>query len=157
MAGRVSVSIGSSPYLQPSAGLGKNGCIMLPTASHLTSLTHYNYEPCTPPGQTTVPCNNCCPGGLCGAGLGEKANSDCQLSFPKQRAPRMEMENRTLPVEGWVSSPPYRGIGFLTYVLQLFPDYHMRHLCGKDSPSLLHHDTLAIHRASFENATGKYS
>lgn len=61
---RVSVSPGGSSYLQPSAGPGNNTCIRLPRASHLTSLPHYNYEPCNPAGELS-PAGNSCPGGAC--------------------------------------------------------------------------------------------
>lgn len=81
-AARVSVSPGGSSYLQPSAGPVNNTCIGLPRASHLTSLPHYNYEPCNPAGELS-PAGNSRPGGLHGAQAGGKGKR--QLSFPGKK------------------------------------------------------------------------
>lgn len=73
-AARVSVSPGGSSYLQPSAGPRNNTCIGLPRASQLTSLLHYNYEPCNPAGEPS-PAGDGCPGGPGGSSFwGEGGN-----------------------------------------------------------------------------------
>lgn len=76
----VSVSPAGSSYLQPSAGPVNNTCIRLPGASHLTSLPHYNYEPCNPAGEPS-PAGNSRPGGPAGS-LGRGRRGD--VSFPFQ-------------------------------------------------------------------------
>lgn len=92
---RVSISPGGSSYLQPSARPGNNTCIGLPWASHLTSLPHYNYEPCSPAG-ALGPAGNSCPGGRKGKR---------QLSFPgkKRLGLGMNMQDPALPAACWVS------------------------------------------------------
>ena len=92
---RVSISPGGSSYLQPSARPGNNTCIGLPWASHLTSLPHYNDEPCSPAG-ALGPAGNSCPGGRKGKR---------QLSFPgkKRLGLGMNVQDPALPAACWVS------------------------------------------------------
>lgn len=107
-AARVSVSPGGSSYLQPSAGPGNNTCIRLPRASHLTSLPHYNYQPCNPAGELS-PAGNGCPGGaLQGAQAGGKGETSALLS--RKRALRLGMKMQILSFQRSVGCPSSRGV-----------------------------------------------
>lgn len=99
---RVSVSPGGSSYLQPSAGPGNNTCIRLPRASHLTSLPHYNYEPCNPAGEP-CPAGNSCPGGPAGSSGWGEGETSALLSRKKAPVLGMKMQDPALPAECWVS------------------------------------------------------
>ncbi len=126
---RVSVSPGGSSYLQPSAGPGNNTCIRLPRASHLTSLPHYNYEPCNPAGELS-PAGNSCPGGPAGSSGWGEGETSALLSRKKALGLGMMMQDPALPEECWVSIIQRCSVTAL-------------YLC---SSSLSHHYLISDHR-----------